>query len=76
MARNNTAPRYPDRQGPSSHGGNIQNVNEGGCSAFERAHCIQMRAENEPETLLTDIPGVLQCPACGLKINWNTEGDS
>ena len=45
-------------------------VNRGGCSAYERAYCIETRAENEPETLMTDVPGILVCPACGFKLNW------
>tara|TARA_R100000008_G_scaffold37419_1_gene21358 strand:- start:2198 stop:2416 length:219 start_codon:yes stop_codon:yes gene_type:complete len=66
--------RYPDRRGLSAYGGDPNNVvNAGGCSSYERAYCIQTRAENEPETLMTDTPGVLVCPACGFKLNWRNE---
>jgi len=71
MKRKGNESRYADMQGPSSHGGNLTSaVNNGGCSPYERAYCIQTRAENEPESLVTGIPGVLVCPACGFKLNW------
>jgi hypothetical protein len=58
-------------KGPSPYGGKPDNIIANkGCSSYERAYCIQTRAENEPESLLTDVPGVLVCPACGFKINW------
>ena len=66
--------KYTDRKGSSPHGGELDNIIASkGCSSYERAHCIQTRAENEPETLLTDVPGVLVCPACGFKLNWGEE---
>ena len=67
-------PRYTDRTGPSAHGGNIRPaVNNAGCSPHERAMCLQMRAENEPESMMTSIPGTLQCPACGFTLKWGNE---
>ena len=66
--------RYPDRQGLSPYGGNIKPIVEnGGCSLHERAMCLQMRAENEPESMMTEIQGVLKCPACGFTVNWGNE---
>ena len=76
MARKQQQPRYPDTQGPSAHGGNLSAVRDGaGCSFWERAQCLEIRAETDPETLMTDIPVVLQCPACGLKINWGENNE-
>tara|TARA_R100000234_G_C4897326_1_gene134122 strand:+ start:38 stop:247 length:210 start_codon:yes stop_codon:yes gene_type:complete len=64
------AERYNVKEA-SPHGGELNNIiANSGCSSYERAYCIQTRAENEPESLLTDIPGVLVCPACGFKLNW------
>lgn len=56
---------------PSKYG-TVTKANEGdgGCNAWERVECITMRAETEPESLLTNIEGLLRCPACGFRIDW------
>ena len=39
--------------------------NKNGCSAWQRADCLSIRIDNEPETLLvSDRPDILQCPVC------------
>jgi len=45
------------------------------CKPFERAYCLELRAENEPETLLTPDPNILRCPACGFEIQLNADGE-
>ena len=40
--------------------------NNNGCSAWQRAFCLEVRIENEAETLLVEgRQDILQCPVCG-----------
>jgi hypothetical protein len=43
------------------------------CQQWEIAMCISIRADHAPETLLTEEEGVLMCPVCGYKLNWEVE---
>ena len=58
----------------SPHGGELDKsaapVKPMGCEAWQKAYCIQTRAETDPESLMTGEPGVLACPICGVVINW------
>ena len=51
------------------HGGQIEQEIKVGCENWQKTYCIQMRAENEPETLLTETEGVLKCPVCNIVID-------
>lgn len=54
----------------SPHGGKLKTETvKVGCENWQKAYCIQMRAENEPETLMTEVEGVLQCPVCDIMID-------
>lgn len=61
----------------SPNGGTLNKESEQpvqqGCENWQKAFCIQTRAENEPETLVTDDPNTLMCPVCGIKINWSEQ---
>jgi hypothetical protein len=46
------------------------------CSAWQREYCIRTRAENEPETLMTDDPDILRCPVCLYEIKWVVEDEA
>ena len=45
-------------------------TNNNGCSAWQRAFCLEIRIDNEAETLLVDgRQDILQCPVCGHVID-------
>ena len=41
------------------------------CEPWERAMCLELRIEEEPESLLTDDPKILRCPRCEFEIAVN-----
>lgn len=40
-----------------------------GCDPWQRAYCLEVRAEHEPESLQTGDPSVLRCPRCGFTVS-------
>lgn len=38
------------------------------CEPWEKAMCLELRIDQEPETLLTENPNLLRCPRCGFEI--------
>ena len=38
------------------------------CEAWEKAMCLELRIEEDPESLLTDDPKILRCPRCAFEI--------
>jgi hypothetical protein len=46
----------------------IQQTKKFICEPWERALCLEILIDNEPESLLTDDPKLLRCPRCGFEI--------
>jgi hypothetical protein len=39
--------------------------NKNACQSWQRAYCLEMRIDNDPESLLVDgRTDILQCPVC------------
>lgn len=49
-------------------------IKNNGCSAWQRQFCLEIRIDNEPETLLVEgRQDILQCPVCGHVIDTGGE---
>ncbi len=38
------------------------------CEIWEREMCLELRIEEEPESLMTEDPSILRCPRCAFEI--------
>ena len=48
--------------------------NKNSCDACQRAFCLEVRIDNEPQTLLVEgREDILQCPVCGHVIDMGGE---